>query len=123
MIADHYINEGIRIRKNYLHNMREIIKEEPKILQRKNLFEKLKNEMEVIVKSDTNEMRKTLELTTKLLTLEKEIKSIQDIIRPYHENIEKLKDDTDKLYLAIKEKYPNITTDQIQQEISSKLME
>lgn len=123
MIADQYVNEGIRIRKVYIANLKEILKQEPNIIQRKNVFEKLKLEMESIVNSDLNEMRKTLELSTKMLTLEKEIKSIQDIVRPYHNSIEKLKDDRDRLYLAIKEKYPNITTEQIEQEIMSKVEE
>ena len=36
---------------------------------------------------------------------------------------EKLKDDRDKLYLAIKEKYPNISIEQIEKEIMSKVEE
>ncbi len=74
MIAEQYIKEGIRIRKNYIYNLKEILKQEPIIFQRKSVFEKLQNEMESVVKSDLNEMRKTLELGNKLLVLEKEIK-------------------------------------------------
>ena len=91
MIAEQYIKEGIRIRKNYIYNLKEILKQEPIIFQRKSVFEKLQQEMENVVKSDLNEMRKTLELGNKLLVLEKEIKNIQDIIKPFYDSIEKLK--------------------------------
>jgi hypothetical protein len=106
-----------------MQNLKQIIKEEPKIMDRKTSFEKLQEEMGNIVKSDLNEMRKTLELNEKLIFLEKEIKYIQDIIRPYYNNIENLKSDRDRLYLSIKEKYPNITEQQIEREIMSKVDE
>ena len=123
MIAEQYIREGVRIRKVYIYNLKEILKQEPIIYERKKIFEKLQSEMETVVKSDLNEIRKTLELNSKLLILEKEIKSIQDIVKPYYDTIENLKNDKDKLYLAIKEKYPNITTEQIERDIMSNVEE
>ena len=42
MIAEQYINEGLRIRKAYIQNLKEILKQEPIILERKNFFEKIK---------------------------------------------------------------------------------
>jgi uncharacterized protein (UPF0305 family) len=123
MIAEQYIKEGIRIRKSYINNIKEIIEQEPKISNKKNSFEKLKNEMEDIVKSDINDIRKTLELNEKLLHLEKEIKAIQDVIRPFYDNIENLRNERDKLYLAIIEKYPNITAKEIEHDIMSHVKE
>lgn len=123
MIAEQYINEGIRIRKVYIENLKEILKQEPKILERKKYFEKIKSEMEGIVYSDLNEVRKTLELNNKLLTIEKEIESIKNIIKPFYDNIENLKNDRDRLYLAIIEKYPNITSKEIEKEIMERVKE
>ena len=123
MIAEQYLNEGIRIRKSYLENIKMIVKEEPRMMERKKYFEKIQHEMNVIVKSDINEVRKMLELNEKLIYLEKEIREIQDIIKPYYDVIEKLKNDRDILYLSIKEKYPNITDKEIEQEIMSKVDE
>lgn len=123
MIADQYINEGIRIRKVYIQNLKEILKQEPIIEERKKAFQKIQNEMESVVESELNDVRKTLELNSKLISIEKEINKIQDIIRPYYEAIEKLKADSDKLYLVIKEKYPNITAAEIENEIMSKVEE
>lgn len=118
MISEQYINEGIRIRKSYIQNLKEILKQEPIIMERKKVFENLQNEMETVVYSDQNEIRKTLELNEKLLKLEKEIKTIQNIIKPYYDTIENLKNDADRLYLAIKEKYPNISDEQIEQDMN-----
>lgn len=123
MLAKQYIDEGIRIRKTYLSNLEEILKIEPSILEKKKKFDELSSEMESVVKSDKNDIRKTLELNNTLMVLEKEIISIQNMVKPYHDEIEKLRNDTDKLYLAIKEKYPNITPSEIEDEIMSKVGE
>lgn len=123
MIAEEYIREGIRIRKSYIRNLEEIIKQEPIIFERKKVFEQLKDDMESTVNSDLNDIRKTLELNNKLIFLEKEIKSIQDIIRPYYDVIESLKNDRDRLYLAITSKYPGITKEEIEKDIMSRVDE
>jgi len=123
MLAKQYIDEGVRIRKTYLYNLKEILKEEPKILKKKTQFEKLSSDMESVVKSDKNDIRKTLELNSALILLEKEIISIQKIVQPYYDIIEKLKSDSDKLYLAIKEKYPKMGASDIEKEIMDKVGE
>ena len=123
MISQQYINEGIRIRKVYIQNLKEILKLEPSILSKKNTFNKLQEQMDDIAHSDLNEIRKTLELNSRLMQLEKEINTIQNLIKPYYDTIEKLKDDTDRLYLAIKEKYPNITAEEIESDIMSHVEE
>jgi hypothetical protein len=123
MIAEQYIIEGSRLRKTYIENLKEILKQEPFIAARKKTFDNLKTEMENIVASDLNEMRKTLELNNRLITLEKEIKNIQDIVRPYYEKIESLKTERDRLYLAIKEKYIGITDQEIEKEIMLRVEE
>jgi hypothetical protein len=83
IIAEQYIQEGIRIRKVYIQNLKEILKLEPEVIGRKDEFDKITKEMERVVNSDLNEVRKALDLDNKLLQIEKEIKSIQDKIRPY----------------------------------------
>lgn len=123
MIAQQYINEGIRIRKVYIQNLKEILKLEPSILNKKHNFDKIQEQMNDVVHSDLNEIRKTLELNSRLMELEKEINTIQNLIKPYYDNIEKLKDDTDRLYLAIMEKYPSITAEEIEKDIMSKVEE
>ena len=122
-LEEQYIKEGLRIRKSYIQNLKEIIKQEPIIFERKKIFEHLKDDMETTVKSDLNDVRKILELNNKLIYIEKEIKIIQDIIKPYYDVIENLKTDRDRLYLAIKEKYPDITQEEIEKDIMSRVEE
>ena len=123
MISKQYILEGIRLRKSYIQNLKEILKQEPKIMDKKKNFEKLKQEMESIVNSDINDIRKTLDLNNKLIELEKEMENIQNIIRPYYDSIENLKKERDRLYIAIKEKYPGITDQEIEKEIMTEISE
>jgi len=123
MIAEKYINEGIRIRKVYISNLKKILEQEPIILEEKKKIEKIQEEMKSVVESDLNDIRKTLELNKNLLILEKEIKSIQDMVKPYYDIIENLKNDRDRLYLSIKSQYPNIEISQIEKDIMSKVEE
>lgn len=117
MIDIQYINEGVRIRKKYLENIIKIAEKEPIIEHRKKEFYKIHDEMELIVKSDINNFKKTVELNGKLILLDREISQVQEIIKPYLEAIEKLNKEKDVLYEAIKEKYPNISDKTIEKEI------
>jgi predicted transcriptional regulator len=123
MIAEQYIKDGIRLRKSYIENIKEIVKLEPLINKRKKNFDDLKVEMESIVFSDKNDIRKTVELNNSLIQLDKEVKKVQELVRPFYDKIESLKSERDRLYVAIKEKYPNITDQQIENEIMERVNE
>jgi predicted transcriptional regulator len=123
MIAEQYIKDGIRLRKSYIENIKEIVKLEPLINKRKKNFDDLKVEMESIVFSDKNDIRKTVELNNSLIQLDKEVKKVQELVRPLYDKIESLKSERDRLYVAIKEKYPNITDQQIENEIMERVSE
>ena len=123
MIAEQYIKDGIRLRKSYIENIKEIVKLEPLINKRKKNFDDLKVEMESIVFSDKNDIRKTVELNNSLIQLDKEVKKVQELVRPFYDKIEALKSERDRLYVAIKEKYPNITDQQIENEIMERVSE
>jgi len=117
-IPKQYITEAERIRKIYLSNMKEIVRLEKFVDVEKNKIVEFQKELESIIKDpDLSDVRKTLTLNNRLLDIERSIKKIQDSIKPYYENIESLRGDADRLYIAIKEKYPNISKDDIQTEI------
>ena len=119
-IPAHYINEGLRIRKIYLSNLKEIIKLEADIENEKKKLETLKADaIDIATNKDISEVRKTLTLNNKLNDMENSIKVIQNAIRPFYENIEKLRLDADRLYVAIKEKYPTITAEEIEEQIAN----
>ena len=121
MISEEYINEAKRIRIEYLNNLKYIIDEDPKVEDRKKEGLKIQDEMKDILNSEFNDVRKTIELNNKLMVLEKEIIAIQNIIKPYSEKIKKLRDDSDRLFLAIKEKYPDIDNITLENEIMSQI--
>lgn len=117
-IPKQYITEAERIRKIYLSNMKEIVRLEKFVDVEKDKIVEFQKELESIIKDpDLSDVRKTLTLNNRLLDIERSIKKIQDSIKPYYENIESLRGDADRLYIAIKEKYPNISKDDIQTEI------
>lgn len=114
-----YINEAIRIRKEYIRSLKNIVKEEDTLLENKNKVENIKNNMENVVDdSDMNDITKRLKLNNDLIKIEKIIKDIQSKVKPHYDKIENLRMDADKLYNSIKEKYPNITENEIKKQIS-----
>lgn len=124
MIPQQYINEGVRIRQIYMENLREILKLEDSIIKEKNNLEKVKKEAELIVKDpDISEARKKLTLNQKLYEMDKNIRTIQNTIKPFYDKIEKLREDADRLLIAIKEKYPNISPQEIEKDIMSHVRE
>lgn len=113
-----YIDEAIRIKTEYIKSLKNILKEENSIKLNKNEVDKIKNNMNIIVKEDMNDITKRLRLNNDLLKIEKIINQIQNKIKPHYEKIENLRSDADKLYTSITEKYPNISEKEIQEQIS-----
>lgn len=113
-----YIDEAIRIRKEYLSALKIILNEEQAINDKKSEIIGIHQTNEDIINSDLNDVTKRLKLNLQLNEIEKRINDIQDKIRPYYEKIESLRLQADRLYSAIIEKYPNITTEDIQTQIS-----
>lgn len=113
-----YVKDAIRIRQQYLSSLKNILKEEDVLNQKKSEIEKIKDGMGIIVNGDLHDTTKTLKLNVQLIKIERIIKDIQNKIRPHYESIEKLRKDADKLYTSIKEKYPNVTEDEIKEQIS-----
>jgi len=113
-----YINEAIRIRQKYVVSIKNILKEEDILKQKKSDIYNIRDGMENIVESDIHDITKRLKLNKELNKIERIIKTIQDKIRPHYENIEQVRKDADKLYSSIKEKYPNITEDDIKKQIT-----
>lgn len=114
-----YINEAVRIRTEYFKSLEKIIKEEKPLLEKKEKIDEIKDKMEkTVYDNDMNDITKRLKLNNDLMNIEKFIKEIQNKIRPHYEHIEKLRTDADKLYTAIKEKYPNIKENEIKKQIA-----
>jgi len=106
-----YINEAVRIRKVYLTNIINIIKKEEEIEVFKNIMENIKDEVE------KNESNSDEYFIKKLMELNDNIEKIKNIILPHYEKIKELDTAQKILYNNIKEKYPTVTDDEIQNQI------
>lgn len=107
-----YINEAKRIRKVYLTNLTSIVEKEDDIQSFIKIIENIKTDIE---EKEDNEK----EIQDKLLDINKNIDKIKEHIMPHYDEIKKLDESQRTLYNNIKDKYPKITDDEIQEQISS----
>lgn len=101
-----FIEQAKNIRRLYIKVSGDITKSEKKIEFFKQELKRLQEELNV----DMNEQL----IIEKAAEIEKNLKLIQDIIIPLEEKIVKLQKDADKLFENIKDRYPNMTVEEIQ---------
>jgi seryl-tRNA synthetase len=117
MIEEIYINAAKRIRQEYLNNLIYITKEEENIKDLTSKLMKISEEVENSDKKGESYYRGIL------FDIEKLIKDATEKIIPYQEKTNKLNKEQKTLYNIIKEKYPNITDVEIQNEIIPHILE
>lgn len=115
MIDRIYINEAIRIRKEYLENLLNVNKFEAVYHQLLEKLESAKLEFDKLDVDDSNLTQEHILKRVQLISID--LNLIVDKIKPYSEKIEKLDNEQRILYKTIKEKYQNITDDEIYEEI------
>ena len=113
MIDKIYIEEAIRIRKEYLKNLLNVTKFE-KVYQE--IFDKLEKEKEKVSNFDADIITQD-DIFKYVKQLEVDLNLILDKIRPYIEKINDLDNEQRILYNNIKEKYIDITDEEIYKEI------
>jgi hypothetical protein len=106
-----YINEAKRIRKIYFTNLICIVEKENDIRQYFSMIEKIKEDV------DANDDQNDEFYVNKLIEINDNIESIKKFILPHSEIIKELDNAQKLLYNNIKDKYPNITDDEIQEQI------
>ena len=111
MIDQIYINEAKRIRKEYLDNLLFITNEEKNIIKLTTDLKKISDEIEESEIKNESYYKKVL---TKIETM---IQKTTDKIIPYQTKSEELDKQQRILYNTIKEKYPKISNDEIQNDI------
>jgi chromosome segregation ATPase len=85
-------------------------------------FEKYKDDKVKTIKDKTDIAEVTKEITSKIEEIEVEELKIQKKIQSINEELEKLRQDEEILYKTIKERYPDLSDDQIVKEIHSNLI-
>lgn len=117
MIDKHYINEAKRIREEYLKNLIYIAEEEDNI---KSLIEDLDKIGKEIEDSDNKSEKYYKDA---LFEIEIMIRKATEKIIPYHEKKKELDKQQRSLYNTIKDKYPNITDEQMMEHIIPHIIE
>lgn len=121
-IHERFLNEAVRIRKEYLKTLRELLEKENIVDFKKKELLNIVNDVDFYMKQDENDVDRTM-LNNKLLDIEKSINSITNEIFPLQDIVDKLKEDSRKLFYTIKEKYPDMSEKDIQKEIIDNLIE
>lgn len=106
-----YLNESKRIRKEYLENLAYIVKNEDVINFHINEINNIKD-----ILNDSPDSNKD-EFINQLKIMDENLQKISKHIQKYYDNIKQLDVDQRKLYYNIKDKYPNISDDDIKNEI------
>lgn len=106
-----YINEAKRIRKIYLTNLTSIVEKEDEIQTFIKIIDSIKSDIE---NGDDNQK----DFQDKLLNINKNIGKIKEHIMPHYDKIKKLDESQRTLYNNIKDKYPDISDDEIQKQIA-----
>ncbi|MCK9415923.1 hypothetical protein M0Q97_04615 [Candidatus Dojkabacteria bacterium] len=124
-IHQRYIENAIRIRKEFLSVMIDILDKETEITIHKNRISDLMSINEKYIndnsKSPIEKIKKNIQ--NDLNDIESNIIKINNKLLPVLEKLEKLKKDSKELYSAIKDKYPNLSEQEIQNQIFEKLPE
>lgn len=113
MIDKIYIEEAIKIRKEYLENLLNVTKFE-KVYQE--IVEKLEKEKEKVSNFDPDVITQD-DIFKYVKQLEVDLNIILDKIRPYIQKIDDLDNKQRILYNNIKERYVGITDEEIYSEI------
>lgn len=113
-ISNLYINEAIRIRRDYIDTLKTIVKYEEEIKRNKDELNKIKDELNDLVKND-----KLTEIIydSKLKAIDNYISKIQTTLKPYLNRIEQLNIDQKNLSLNIKDKYPDLDSEEVKKQI------
>ena len=126
-INKQYIYSAVRIRKEYFVELGKIKEKEDilniykdEVQNVYSLLEDMVNDYSGIVESDEPFQK---ELNAKLNDIERVMIETQKELQPHFEKIDFLKEESDKLYHNILEKYPGITKEEIQTQILPHLEE
>ena len=119
IISKQYIDTAVNIRREFVNLNSKL---DNILNDLKDVADKLGNENDNLKKINADlgkfdkETSKDM-IISKLLDMEKEANRLSKVYEPINDRIEQLKRDEENLYLNIKNKYPNLSDDEIVSEI------
>lgn len=122
-IQSRYINNAVRIRREYLTCMSQILEKEQRVNKEKKKIEEILEDLKNIygdMESQNNFDGNTL--NDRLLDIEAHIKKVQEEFTPINDKIEKLKIEAKNLNKLLKEKYPELNDIEIKEQLDPHLI-
>jgi predicted transcriptional regulator len=118
-IHERYIKQAIRIREDFIRNMQKIIESEKEINTHKDSIVNLMKSNEKYITENSDKDLDMIKNTIKddLLEIDSKIEKITKELSPMIQKTEKLEKESKELFSAIKDKYPNLSEEDIQKEI------
>jgi seryl-tRNA synthetase len=118
-IHERYIKQAIRIREDFIRNMQKIIESEKEINTYKDSIVNLMKSNEKYITENSDKDLDMIKNTIKddLLEIDSKIEKITKELSPMIQKTEKLEKESKELFSAIKDKYPNLSKEDIQKEI------
>jgi len=117
-ISKHYLDSAFSLRKEYIQNLQKVVSKEKIIEEHKNNLYDIVNDMSRILEDMESEEQKREYIISNVVDLEKSIDNIQNEIKPYCDRIDNIRKEGDKLYNSIVEKYPDLTKDELKEQIT-----
>lgn len=121
VLENNHVNEAIRIMKQYSDIVKNLTMYENYISDLKKSIIELKDNIDMLSKKDTTELKKQADLYQLIRDHEIYINNTQEKISSYLEMINDLKKSSNVLYSILKEKNPGATDEQIRTELLSKI--
>lgn len=118
-IHERYINHANLIRNEYINTINEISQSEEEINVHKDKIKELMIYNEEYVKENSDKDLDIIKsaLRDDLLEIDSKIEKIVSKLTPYLNKLEKLQKESKELFRAIKDKYPQMSEQDIQKEI------
>jgi len=108
-----FIEQAKAIRREYVKNLNGVLKYEDKINKYKDELTEIEKHLE-----PNNES-----LLQKMMEIEKNINAIESIMNPFTKRVKRLEKDADQLFDNIRERHPELSTQDIQNELIPHLKE
>jgi paraquat-inducible protein B len=124
-IDDIFIEKAKTIRKEYLKCVENIDVDIAKIHECKDTIEKLLEDGDRIVelekKRKGGDGKMSNELQETINKIVKTIENLQEGLQPYKDRMAELEKESNMLYISVSDRYPNLTLDEMKQQIIEQL--
>jgi len=119
-ISEKYLNEALRLREEYSKMIKILDEKSPSLKKYRTELEEINSR---VLSVDVNNINIKVEESVfkELALVDEKLLGIQKELQPVYDGIEDIQSQSDKLYIAITEKYPKMTSENIKNQIWGKV--